>query len=55
MTAAGQQLPLFSQYIMNGFILNPAMAGYDGYTSVNTTVRQQWLGFEGAPQTYAAA
>lgn len=39
---------------MNGFILNPAMAGYDGYTSLNTTVRQQWLGFEGAPLTYSA-
>ncbi len=48
-------MPLFSQYIMNGFILNPAMAGYDGYTSVNTTVRQQWLGFEGAPSTYSAS
>lgn len=50
----GQQLPIFSQYVMNGFILNPSMAGYDGYTSFNTTARQQWLGFEGAPQTFAA-
>lgn len=39
---------------MNGFILNPAMAGYDGYTSVNTTARQQWLGFGDAPQTFSA-
>ncbi|MBN2682971.1 MAG: type IX secretion system membrane protein PorP/SprF, partial [Bacteroidales bacterium] len=22
-----QQLPLYSQYMMNGFLLNPAMAG----------------------------
>ncbi len=30
------------------------MAGYDGYTSVNTTARQQWLGFADAPQTFSA-
>ncbi len=53
-TVKGQQLPIFSQYMMNGFILNPAMAGYDGYTSVNTTARQQWLGFGDAPQTVSA-
>ncbi len=50
-----QQLPIFSQYVLNGFILNPAMAGYDGYTSVNTTARQQWIGFGDAPQTFAAS
>lgn len=51
MTTNAQQLPLFSQYIMNGYLLNPAMAGYDGYTSFNLTGRQQWLGFPNAPQT----
>jgi len=51
----GQQLPIFSQYVLNGFILNPAMAGYDGYTSVNTTARQQWVGFGDAPQTVCAS
>ena len=50
-----QQLPLYSQYILNGFMVNPAMAGYDGYTSFNTTARQQWLGFKEAPQTYSAS
>lgn len=30
------------------------MAGFDGYTSINTTARQQWIGFEGAPQTVSA-
>jgi type IX secretion system PorP/SprF family membrane protein len=53
--ANGQQLPIFSQYVMNGFILNPAMAGYDGFSSVNTTTRQQWIGFRDAPQTYSAS
>ena len=50
-----QQLPLYSQYILNGFMVNPAMAGHDGYTSFNTTARQQWLGFKEAPQTYSAS
>ena len=39
----GQQLPLYTQYIQNGFMINPAMAGHDGFTSFNTTARQQWL------------
>jgi type IX secretion system PorP/SprF family membrane protein len=52
---AAQQLPLYSQYILNGFLVNPAMAGYDGYTSFNTTARQQWLGFNEAPRTYSAS
>lgn len=50
-----QQLPIYSQYILNGFTINPAMAGHDGYTSFNTTARQQWLGFKEAPQTYSAS
>jgi type IX secretion system PorP/SprF family membrane protein len=50
-----QQLPIYSQYVLNGFMVNPAMAGYDGYTTFNTTARQQWLGFSQAPRTYSAA
>ena len=50
-----QQLPLYSQYIFNGFMVNPAVAGHDGYTSFNTTARQQWLGFGQAPRTYSAS
>jgi type IX secretion system PorP/SprF family membrane protein len=48
-----QQLPLFSQYTFNAFLLNPAVAGAEGYTSINLTSRQQWLGIEGAPRTIA--
>jgi type IX secretion system PorP/SprF family membrane protein len=50
-----QQLPLYSQYVFNGFMVNPAMAGHDGYTSFNTVARQQWLGFGEAPRTYSAS
>jgi type IX secretion system PorP/SprF family membrane protein len=50
-----QQVPMYSQYLMNGFLINPSLAGRDGYTSVNVTARQQWVGLTGAPATYAAS
>ncbi len=46
---------MYSQYIMNGFLINPSFAGRDGYTTVNLTVREQWVGMAGAPSTYAAS
>ena len=51
--AFGQQLPLYSQYLFNKFLINPAVAGSDGYTSINLTARQQWVGYSGAPQTFS--
>lgn len=48
-----QQLPLFTQYKNNAFLINPAMAGYDGFTSFNFTSRRQWIGMENSPITYA--
>lgn len=51
----GQILPHYSQYVLNAFLVNPAVAGHDGYTSFNTTARQQWLGFSEAPRTFSAS
>lgn len=48
-----QQVPLYSQYMLNGFLLNPAVAGSEGYTAINLTAREQWLGMAQAPGTYA--
>jgi type IX secretion system PorP/SprF family membrane protein len=48
-----QQLPLYSQYIYNKFLINPALAGNDGYTSINATYREQWRGYRGDPRTYS--
>ena len=48
-----QQVPLYSQYMLNGFLINPAVAGSEGYTAVNLTAREQWIGFQDAPGTYA--
>ena len=52
-SAYGQQLPLYSQYLYNKFLINPAVAGSDGYTSVSLTAREQWVGYSGAPQTFS--
>jgi len=51
--AFSQQLPLYSQYVYNKFLINPAHAGSDGYTSYNITTREQWIGYSGAPRTYS--
>ena len=44
---------MYSQYIMNGFLVNPSFAGRDGYTTVTLTTREQWVGLANAPSTYA--
>ena len=51
----GQQLPVYSQYMMNKFLINPAVAGSEGYTAFNITTRKQWMGIKDAPLTFAAS
>ncbi len=48
-----QQLPLYSQYTMNRFLINPAVAGTDGFTTISLTAREQWIGFKGTPKTHS--
>ena len=55
LTAKAQQLPLFSQYMFNGFLVNPSVAGADGYTAITLTAREQWLGMKDAPKTHIVA
>ena len=50
--AYGQQLGQFSQYVNNQFIINPAAAGEHDYFDVDLSFRQQWVGFDNAPQNY---
>jgi len=50
---SGQQLPIYSQYLYNKFLINPAVAGSDGYTSLSLTAREQWVGYDGAPRTFS--
>src|SRR5438045_7719800 len=47
----GQQLPHYTQYVLNGFIINPAVAEIENYTDVKISHRHQWVGIEGAPVT----
>lgn len=49
----GQQHPFFSQYMLDKFLVNPAVAGANGMTTVNLISRQQYVGFENFPQSFA--
>jgi type IX secretion system PorP/SprF family membrane protein len=50
---SAQQTPLYSQYMLNKFLVNPAVAGGNSYTTVNLIAREQYLGFVNAPRTVA--
>ena len=49
--ANAQQLPHYTQYVLNSFIINPAVAGIENYTDVKISHRHQWVGIDGAPVT----
>ncbi len=46
-----QQRPHYTQYILNNYILNPAISGIENYTDLKISARDQWVGLEGAPKT----
>lgn len=52
MSAFAQQDPLYSQYINNPMVINPAYAGLNDNFNASFTYRNQWGGFEGNPVTY---
>jgi type IX secretion system PorP/SprF family membrane protein len=47
-----QQLPQYSQYMLNNFAMNPAIAGTKPYFNVCSDNRYQWVGITDAPRTY---
>ena len=47
-----QQLPMYSQFFWNDFVINPAYTGVTNSPRVQLGYRNQWGGFEGAPSTY---
>ena len=55
LSAFSQQDPMLSQYMFNGLYLNPAYAGSHKYWTSTLTYRNQWVGFDGAPETFIAA
>ena len=46
-----QEDPLYSQYLNNPLVLNPAYTGLNNVFNASITYRKQWSGFEGSPST----
>ena len=49
--ATCQAKPSYTQYVLNNYILNPAVTGIENYTDVKLSSRNQWTGINGAPVT----
>jgi len=47
-----QQLPQYTQYMLNEMAINPAVSGKDDYADVRSNNRYQWVGVTDAPRTY---
>ena len=53
--ALAQQDVMFTQYMFNGLVLNPAYAGSHEALSATVMAREQWTGIDGAPSTQSLA
>ncbi|GAB3202961.1 type IX secretion system membrane protein PorP/SprF [Pontibacter aydingkolensis] len=51
MQAQAQQRPQYSQYMVNNYLLNPAITGIEDYADIRVSHRRQWVGLDGAPVT----
>ncbi|MBK8369174.1 MAG: type IX secretion system membrane protein PorP/SprF [Bacteroidetes bacterium] len=47
-----QQLPQYTQYMLNDLAINPAVAGKDNFADMRSNNRYQWVGMTDAPRTY---
>jgi len=52
---SAQQMPVYSQYFINGFVLNPALAGSDGTVKYQVSARDYMIGVGASPKTYTAS
>ena len=50
----GQQSPVFSQYVINGFVVNPALAGIDGTFRMSIAAHDYLIGLKNGPKTFTA-
>ena len=51
-----QQMPQYSQYLRNQYMVNPAAAGVYDFVDITMSARWQWAGFSDSPKTaYASA
>jgi|SRR5665213_724866 len=51
LTMYAQQDPMYTHYMYNTLVINPAYAGSRDAMTVTALGRMQWVGFKGAPQT----
>lgn len=51
MQLLAQQKPHYTQYILNQYIVNPAISGIENYTDIKVSHRHQWVGIQDAPVT----
>ena len=46
-----QQVPMYSQYLLHDYLINPAVVGTYDYYDAKMTQRVQWVGINDAPRT----
>ncbi len=46
-----QQKPHYTQYVINQYIINPAITGIENYIDIKASHRHQWVGIQDAPVT----
>ncbi|HYF30592.1 MAG TPA: type IX secretion system membrane protein PorP/SprF [Chitinophagaceae bacterium] len=51
LSVQAQQKPHYTQYILNNYIINPALTGIENYTDIKISHRHQWVGLQDAPVT----
>ncbi len=49
-TIKAQNYPHYTQYIVNNYVINPAITGIENYTDVKLGYRHQWLNLNGTPR-----
>lgn len=47
-----QQLPHYSNYMLNSYVMNPGFGGSTTYFEGMSNIRYQWVGITDAPRTY---
>lgn len=50
-SVSAQQKPHYTQYILNQYIINPALTGIENYTDIKISHRHQWVGLQESPVT----
>jgi type IX secretion system PorP/SprF family membrane protein len=49
-----QQLPLYTQYVFNPYMINPSMVAFGNRPEANLFYRQQWANIQNGPKTLQA-